>query len=301
MSCIVITGAAGLIGNALRCALEADGIEVLATDLESQTEEGRALTQLDVLDRDAFCDMVRSRDVAAIVHCGGASGPMVRPEDPTYVWNVNTIGTANALEAARVAGVPRLVYSSSTSAFGTTPAGLDLVPEDVPLHPSTVYAASKAAGEQIAEAYARQFDFSVISLRYSWVFGPRRTTSCLIRTMITDAMAGRPTRLPYGKGFYRQYVYVEDVVQAIRAALGHKSTGHRVYTITGKSYVTIEALADALREVYPEAQITVGEGPDPQDEIQARFDISRAERDLGYRPGYALVDGIRAYGAWLAR
>ena len=301
MSCIVITGAGGLIGNALRTSLEADGVEVLATDLDSQTEEGRPLTRLDVLDRAAFCDLLRDRDVAALVHCGGASGPMVRPEDPTYVWNVNTIGTVNALEAVRLAGVPKLVYCSSTSAFGTTPAGLDLVPEDVPLHPSTVYAASKAAGEQIAEAYARQFDFSVTSLRFSWVFGPRRTTDCLIRTMITDAMAGRPTTLPYGMGFHRQYVYIDDVVQGLRAALRDTTIGHRVYTITGNSYITIEALADAVRDVYPEARITVGEGPDPQDEIQARFDLSRAETDLGYRPGVTLVEGIRAYGAWLAQ
>ena len=298
---IMITGAHGLIGHALRVALEAAGSSVVATDLVARTDSTHPVDKVDVLDREALRKAVAGNEVGAIVHCGGASGPMVRPDDPSHVWTVNTMGTANVLEAARLEGVGKVVYCSSTSAFGRTPDGLDRVPEDVPLRPTTVYAASKAAGEHIADAYAEQFGMRVTSLRFSWVYGPRRRTECLIRDALLEVLAGRPARIRYGRNFHRQYVHVDDVVRALRATLEAGPLPRRSYTITGDSYLTIGEVAQTIREVYPDADIEVGAGVDPQDEVQPRFDIGAAERDLGYRPQVSLREGIRTYGAWLAR
>ena len=88
---------------------------------------------------------------------------------------------------------------------------------------------------------------------------------------------------------------------ALRATLEAEPPPRRSYTITGDTYLTIGEVARAIREVYPDADIEVGDGVDPQDEVQARFDISAAARDLGYRPQVSLQQGIRAYGAWLAK
>ena len=299
MASVMITGAHGLIGHALRVALEGAGVSVIATDLVAG-DSRHPVESVDVLDRDGLLRVVAGNEVEAIVHCGGASGPMVRPDDPPHVWTVNTMGTANVLEAARLQGVGKVVYCSSTSAFGRTPADLDLVPEDVPLRPSTVYAASKAAGEHIAEAYAEQFGMQVTSLRFSWVYGPRRRTECLIRDTLLEVLAGLPARIRYGRNFHRQYVHVDDVVRALRATLEAGPLPRRSYTITGDSYLTIGEVALVIREVYPDADIEVGDGVDPQDEVQARFDIGAAARDLGYRPQVSLQQGIRACGDWLA-
>ena len=170
----------------------------------------------------------------------------------------------------------------------------------MPLRPTTVYAASKAAGEHVAGAYAARFGMQVTSLRFSWVYGPRRRTECLIRDTLLAILAGRPARIRYGRNFHRQYVHVDDVVRALRATLEAEPLPRRSYTITGDSYLTIGEVARIIREVYPDADIEVGGGVDPQDEVQARFDIGAAARDLGYRPQVSLQRGIRAYGAWLA-
>ena len=298
---VMITGANGLIGHALRVALEGAGLSVVATDLVAGTDSSHPVYKVDVLEREALRRAVAGNEIEAIVHCGGASGPMVRPDDPSHVWTVNTMGTANVLEAARLEGVGKVVYCSSTSAFGRTPDGLDLVSEDVPLRPTTVYAASKAAGEHIADAYAGQFGMQVTSLRFSWVYGPRRRTECLIRDALVQVLAGRPAHIRYGRDFHRQYVHVDDVVRALRATLEAGPLPRRSYTITGGSYLTIGEVVRIICEAHPGAEIEVGEGVDPQDEVQARFDIGAAARDLGYRPQVALGQGIRAYGAWLAK
>lgn len=173
------------------------------------------------------------------------------------------------------------------------------VTEAAPQRPTSVYAASKAAGEQLVMAYSNEHGLEGVSLRLSWVYGPRRWTDCLIRTMISDALDGRPTRLDWGGDFHRQYVYLDDVVSAIELALQAEGIAQPVYNITGGSYLTIEQIAATVREVLPGADIHIGPGPDPVDSIQERIDISAAERDLGYRPQISLRQGIERYRQWL--
>ncbi len=83
-------------------------------------------------------------------------------------------------------------------------------------------------------------------------------------------------------------------------ALDAEKLPRRSYTITGGSYVTLAEVARTVKAVLPQADVTMGAGPDPVDDVQARFDISAAERDLGYRPRITLEDGIRSYAEWLA-
>ncbi|MGF1526858.1 MAG: NAD-dependent epimerase/dehydratase family protein, partial [Candidatus Competibacterales bacterium] len=300
MKHIMITGAHGLVGYALTKALVDAGQPVLATDLVASQVENTPIHPLDVLDVEALrCAMVQHQ-VSGVVHCGGVSGPMVRPEEPLYIWRVNALGTANVFEAARLAGVERVVYCSSTSAYGQTPPGLDPIPEDVPLAPSLVYSASKGAGELLARAYTQQFGLAITALRLSWVYGPRRTTACFIRDALLDALDGRPTVVPHGKHFGRQYLYVDDAVQAIRAELAAPTEMPQgLYTITGGSYKTLEEVAQLIHTAYPNADIQLVDGPVPRAEVQGRFDLAAATRDFGYRPTVTLPEGIRRYGAWL--
>jgi nucleoside-diphosphate-sugar epimerase len=203
------------------------------------------------------------------------------------------------LELARIHGARRFVFCSSTSAYGNTPPAP--VKEDVVMVPASLYAASKVASEQLVAAYAQQYAVDGASLRLSWVYGPHRTTDCMIRTMLTDAMAGRPTRLAFGDDFYRQYIYVEDAAAALLATLDAPSLRRRTYNITGDSRLTLGEVAGIVRRVLPAADIELARGPDPLDEVQERFDISAAAADLGYRPRYDIEAGIRAYADWLLK
>jgi len=291
---ILLTGAAGLIGRHLHRMLRERGDTVIAIDRQAAP---------DVLPCD-LSEVHRLYELAgnatAVLHCGAISGPMVARDNPYLIVESNIIGTANIVELARVKRMRRVVYCSSVSAFGSTPEGMDLVPEDVVLRPSSVYGASKVAGEALLEGYRQQHGVDSVALRPGWVYGPGRTTDCAIRTMIEDAQAGRPTHFPFGRDFYRQYVHVEDVCAAILLALDARTLHRRSYTITGGSYCTLSEVAEIVRKVFPNAVIEMGAGSDPVDDVQARFDISAAERDLGYRPRISLEEGIRAYGDWLA-
>jgi UDP-glucuronate 4-epimerase len=291
---ILLTGAAGLIGRALRRRLVERGDTVIGTD----RLEGEGIAACDLTEVHRLHEL--GAQATAILHCGAISGPMVARDNPHLIVQSNIVGTANILELARIRKMRRVVFLSSVSAFGSTPAGVDPVPEGVVLSPSSVYGASKVAGEALVDSYQRQHGVDGINLRPAWVYGPGRTTACAIRTMIQDAQAGRRTHFPYGRDFYKQYVHVDDVADAILLALYAPHFGQRAYTISGDSYLTFAEIAEIVRKVLPSAEIAIDAGLDPMDDVQARFDISAAERDLGYRPRIALEDGIRSYAAWLA-
>lgn len=296
--CILVTGGAGLVGNAVRRRLEAQGRKVVAIDLVERTREGLPLVACDLTDIHRLHAIAAEHPVEAIVHCGAHSGPMVARDNPYSMVQVNVVGTANMLELARIHKARRLVFCSSTSAYGDTPEGP--VPEDVPLRPTSVYGGSKAASEALLWTYWRQFGVDALAIRLSWVYGPGRTTDCVIRTMIEDALAGRPTRMPFGADFHRQFIHVEDAVGALLLALDAGDTPRRVYTVTGDTYLTLGEVGDAVKRVLPQADIALAPGPDPVDEVHRRFDISAAKRDFSYAPAYDLETGIRSYAEWIA-
>jgi nucleoside-diphosphate-sugar epimerase len=297
--CVLITGAAGLVGNAVRVMLEGSGRKVVAIDRVSTVIDGRPVAECDVTDIHGLHSIARRNDIMGIVHCGAFSGPMVAADSPAQMVQVNIVGTANMLELTRIIRGPRVVFCSSTSAYGPTPPGP--VPEDVALKPSSVYGASKSASEHLVHSYAQQHGVDGVSLRLSWIYGPRRTTACTIRTMITDALAGRPTRLPYGRDFPRQYIHIDDAARALVLALDKPRLPRSTYTVTGGTWMTLGEIAGVVRKVMPEADIEVAEGPDPIDDRQERFDITAAARDLDYQPRVSLEDGIHSYRDWLQK
>jgi UDP-glucuronate 4-epimerase len=296
---ILVTGAAGLIGNAVRMRLEASGRAVVPLDIVNRSRDGKPILVCDLRDIHRLHIITQNRRIEGIIHCGAHSGPMVARDNPYSMVEVNIVGTANVLELARVHNkAARFVYCSSTSVYGSG-ARTEPVPEDVALFPLTVYGASKVASEQLVASYASQFGLDGVSLRLSWVYGPGRTTDCVIRTMITDALAGTPTRIPFGQGFYRQYIHVDDVVSALVCALEVSELSRRVYTVTGGRYLTFDEIAAIVKGILPNADIELGFGPDPKDGVQPRFDISAAERDLGFRPSLTFEQGVKQYTAWL--
>lgn len=297
---IIVTGASGLVGNAVRVLLETSGRKVLAVDRNAGQVDGRPVLAADVRDVHALHGLAHEHDIGGIIHCGAFSGPMVAVGSPVQMVDVNIVGTANMLELARRVGEVRVVCCSSSSAVGPTPEGLSPVTEAVATNPSTVYGASKVAGEGLVSGYRRQFGVDGVSIRISWVYGPRRTTSCVIRHMITDALAGTPTRLPFGGGFPRQFIHVSDAAAALVAAFDHPDLPLNTYNVTGGDFTTLDQVAEVVRGIEPQADIKLKEGPDPGDDFQQRFDISAAARDFGYRPAVGLADGISAYRDWLA-
>lgn len=297
---VLVTGAAGLVGGAVARLLAERGTKVLPVDRVQMSSDGLDILACDVADIHRLHELA-SDGLDGVIHCGAYSGPMVARDQPYSMVQVNIIGTANVLEAARIHGARRLVYCSSTSAYGSTSAAAAAaVVEDSVLRPASLYGASKVASEQLVTAYADQYGLSGVSLRLSWVYGPRRSTNCIIRTMIQDAQALRPTRLPFGRDFPRQFVHVDDAARALILALDAKTLPRRTYNITGGSCLTLGEVGELVRELLPCADIALESGPDPVDEYQHAFSIEAASRDLDYRPSLALREGIKRYADWLA-
>jgi len=295
---ILVTGAAGLIGFTLAARLHASGRAVIGMDQVAPAEEFEFPFIAAGLDDVHKLYEALDRGAEGIIHCGAVSGPMLFTGNPRAIVESNLVGSANIFEAARQRGLKRVVYCSSTSAYGEHPEDLEICNEAVALNAVDVYGATKAGGDILARAYAAQHDLDAVALRFSWVYGPRRRTDCLIRELIQDALQGRTSRHSFGPGFLRQYVYIEDVVDACLKAYDSRELGARAFNITGGTRSSFADIAEAVRVAVPGAGI-VNEGSEGADLYHAPMDLSAARDVLGWAPAWPLEKGVRDYTDWL--
>ena len=295
---VLVTGAAGLIGFTLAARLHRCGRAVIGMDrVEPGEDYDFPFIAADLSDVHKLYEAL-DRGAGGIIHCGAVSGPMLLTDNPRAIVESNLVGSANIFEAARQRKLRRTVYCSSTSAYGENPEGLEICSEAVALNAVDVYGATKAGGDILARAYAAQHGLDAVALRFSWVYGPRRRTECLIREMLQDALQGRTGWHAFGPGFARQYVYIEDVVDACIAAYDSADVGARAFNITAGTRSSFDDLAAAVRAVLPGAEIT-NQGGEGADLHHAPMDISAARETLGWRPQWPLEKGMRAYAEWL--
>jgi UDP-glucuronate 4-epimerase len=300
---ILITGADGLIGHAVVARLKSAGRATVAIDRSTADVRnvGVPSFEVEIGDIHKLHEIVDRLHIRSIVHCGAISGPMLGRDNPARLFSINVGGTIDVAECARQIaardGSCRLVFCSSLAAYGGQ--SQDGIDESQPTLATGCYGASKAAAEKILQGYAGEHGVDAVSLRITWVYGPRRTTDCVIRTMIEDALAGRATWLSYGGGFRRQFVYVDDVAEAIVLALDADSLPQRVYNISGGDNPTLDEVGKIVAERFVGASITLEPGPDPADDRLGLLDISSARRDLGYVPKVGLAAGVARYAEWL--
>jgi UDP-glucose 4-epimerase len=222
---------------------------------------------------------------------------MVRAEAPFEVCQWNVMGTVAVYEVARLFGLRRVVYCSSNAVYGHTGPGP--VTEESPLHPLSVYGATKAAGELLGASYAVQFGLDVLALRLGHVFGPRRATQCYVREMVRNALDGRPTIYPDGGTQASHLIYVKDAAAALVAALDARAPQHRVFNVSLERTYTRREIAVVVAGFVPGARIDVGPGTWPYVDQQAALDLTRTRTELGFAPAYTLESGLAEYVDWL--
>jgi UDP-glucuronate 4-epimerase len=296
---ILVTGAYGLIGHAVVERLRAGDRTVVASDqLERPPDDASfQAVPLKIAGIDILCEFLGAHRIGTIVHAAGISGPMLARDDPYQIFQVNVGGTLDLFEAARRVGIRRVVFLSSASVYGRT---ADLaVDEAMPLDSRGAYGASKICAESVARAYAAQHGLEAVILRPSWVYGPRRRTDCVIRTMISDVLEGRPTHLAYGRGFPRQFVHVDDVASAVMAAVCQPTASGRIFNISDGVRRTLDEVARLVGSILPDARITIAEGDAPDDEYLGPLELTNAALHLDWHPRTSLDSGIRSYAAYL--
>ena len=290
---VLVTGGAGLIGMTLREALAAKGHLVTAIDI---TDFGRADPVLEIMsitDNTALADLFARKGFDAVIHCGAISGPMMAQGEPMKVVEVNISGTALLLNLARRHGLSRFVLCSSISVYGDV--GKAVITEDTPLRPTSVYAASKVAGEQLVQAFAAEYGLSGVSLRIGRVYGPYRRANCHLATMIRDAAAGKTTEIPCDPEFPYHYVYVDDVVEAQIAALTADAFSFSAYNVCSSEALTMPQIVEIARAAIPGVIPKLVAGADDVADVQTAFDVSRIATDLAWYPRFDLGSGLKAY------
>jgi UDP-glucuronate 4-epimerase len=290
---ILVTGAAGLIGMALRERLSGGPDNVIATDATSYGREDASLTVARLEDRNAMEKLVQHGAISHIAHCGAISGPMMARGNPMEIVGSNILGTATLLDIARRAGVKRFVFCSSISVYGDVGPGI--ITEDTPLRPTSLYGASKVAGEQLVRGFTIESGFEGVSLRLARIYGPYRRGDCHLRSMIRGAQAGSQTIIPSDPNFPYHYIHVDDVVEAILLALTAPRLPQYEYNVAPEEVLTMPEVVARAQKAIPEISVSLVPGADEISDRQERFAISKIAADLKWKPRRDLVTGIADY------
>lgn len=292
---VLVTGGAGLIGMAVRELLAARGHAVTAADINDFGRSDPDLLKLPLDDSRRLGRLLAARAINAIVHCAAISGPMLAKGEPMLVVDANIHATAVVLDAARRHGVARVVNCSSIGVYGNV--GRGTITEETAIHPTSIYGASKAAGESLVEGFANEYGVDGVSLRITRVYGPYRRANCYLGDIIRDALAGRETRIACDLGFPYHYVHVDDVAEAILTALLAERLPSRVYLVGSGEAFTMPEVVACARDVIPEARIELVPGVDDVPDLQEVFSLARISQELDWQPRLPLADGLRAYRA----
>ena len=299
----LVTGAAGFIGSTLVERLLRDGHSVVGLDNFSS---GRATNIEHLADTPAFvfveADIVTA-DLDAILdehrpevvfHLAAQIDVRHSVADPQFDASVNVLGTVRLADAARRASVRKVVHTSSGGSIYGTPPSYP-TGEDVPTDPASPYAAGKVAGEIYLNTFRHLYDLECSHIAPANVYGPRQDPhgeAGVVAIFAQALLEGKPTKV-FGDGSHtRDYVFVDDVVDAFIKASGTAGGGQRFNVGTG--------VETSDRQLHSAVAAAVG-GPDNPEFYPPRLgdlersclDIGLAERVLGWRPQVKLDDGIR--------
>jgi UDP-glucose 4-epimerase len=300
---VLVTGGAGFIGSNLVAELVRTGNEVTVLDNISSGYRSNLkpfpsvrLIEKDVRDRNAVEDAARDCDV--IFHLAASVGNKRSIDDPFNDASVNVLGTLNVLEAAKNAGVKKVVVSSSAGIFGE----LKFLPikEDHPVEPDSPYGCTKLCEEKLALAYSKLYSTEVICLRYFNVYGPNQRFDAYgnaIPIFVFRMLRGEPLYI-YGTGEQtRDFVHVDDVVQAnILAASADGISG--VFNIASGKSITVNRLVELIMDYGKGTSAIEYTVKRPGDVLHSLADITAAAGVLGYAPAVRIEEGLRSYVNW---
>ena len=297
---ILVTGIGGLIGGAVARRLQEEGRVVVGADRDALQHATYPVIAHDLPDPQRWHDIIVRFGVRKVVHAGSISGPMLMRDAPARLCDINLGGLLGLLEAARIHSLQRIVWFSSILAYGVRP-DLSPVAEESLLAPTTVYGATKAAGEALIRAFHAEHGVDAVALRVASCYGPGRTTSCLIRTLIEDGLAGRVTRVQEGPDRSRQHVFVDDVVDAACAALETTHLPQRAYNIGPGVMQSLDGIVSQVREAVPGVSVELHQDGLAWNRFAlGALTIDAARRDLGFEPGTSLAEGARRTRSWVA-
>jgi len=302
----LITGGAGFIGSNLADALVRDGERVrIFDDFSSGRIENLAAIrdQVEIIEGDLrdYDEVKRAmRGVNFVSHQGALRSVERSVDDPMSSNAVNVQGTLNVLQAARDAGVTRVAYASSSSAYGDT----EVLPktEDLTPAPISPYAVSKLAAEHYCRVYSRLYGLDTVSLRYFNVFGPKQSPeskyAAVVPLFLRAAFKHEPLEI-HGDGLQsRDFTYIDNVVLANRLAMSTTGVGGSVFNVACGDRHSLIDIADMIGRFLGRTLERNHVASRRGDVRHTQASIDRITTALDYRPPVGFEEGMRRTFEW---
>ncbi len=309
---VCVTGGAGFIGGHLVDALISLGARVtVLDDLSNSTPKHLAdlmdiepdkirFVQGSILDPTALGQAIEGASL--VFHLAAVGSVPLSIEDPDRTWVVNATGTMRVLKAAHKAGVQRVVYSASSSAYGDSPE-LPKVETMAP-EPMSPYAAAKHAGESLCRSWSGSYGLDTVCLRYFNIFGPRQAAdsayAAVIPAFVRKFLQAQPPTI-YGDGDQtRDFTHVSNAVAANLLAATHQTPiNGQVVNIGAGVRTTINELTSRIQKILSAEHITATHEPERIGEVRDSVaDIGQAQRIIGYTPVTDLESGLASTVKW---
>ena len=300
---VAVTGGAGYIGSTLVKRLSDEGVEVTSIDnltkgdyrhlKEAGVGDGARLLEGDIRDREALEGMMEDSD--AIAHLAAIAGLSACNERPELATSVNVYGTHQVLETARRLDIGKVVFCSSAAVYGRPREAR--VGEEHPLRPLNLYGVTKLAGEKLMEEYWDNHGIRTVSLRFGNVYGVGLYTNydTVIPKFVRQGLNGDPLTI-YGDGeSSREFVHVNDIVEAIKLAIQYKGDGGDAFNVGGET-MKIGDLANLVRRKLREATgrdvDAIHLPPRPGETKLLSYRLDKIKKALGYSSNWSVERGV---------
>ena len=297
----IITGGAGFIGSNLAEVLSRDNEVIIVDDLSTGNEANIRGLEIElvkgsVTDLDLLRKIFEGADY--VFHQAAIPSVPRSIKDPVSTNEANVTGTLKVLIAARDCSVKKVIFASSSSAYGDTPE----LPkrEDMNPNPLSPYAVTKLIGEFYCNVFDEVYDLKTVALRYFNVYGPKQDPhsdyAAVIPKFIKRIQEGKPPII-YGDGNQtRDFTSVDDVVSA--NILAAESDAKGVYNVATGKRITINELANVIMAIMGRDLDPIHEKPREGDVLHSLGDITKAKKDFGYAPGDKLEANLKETVKW---
>jgi UDP-glucuronate 4-epimerase len=326
---VLVTGAAGFIGNETARVLLERGDEVVGIDnlndyYDPALKQARlarldghnrfGFEKLDLADRDGMARLFAEGRFERVVHLGAQAGVRFSIENPQAYLDSNLSGFGHVLEGCRRNGVEHLVYASSSSVYGANTRTPFRVEDNVD-HPVSLYAATKKANEGMAHAYSHLYGLPTTGLRFFTVYGPWGRPDMAPMIFTKKILAGEPIEV-FNEGRHeRDFTYVDDIVEGVVRVLDQvaapdptwssddpgpatSSAPWRLYNIGNSDLVPLMDFIATIEQALGRTAVMEMKPRQPGDVLRTAADVSALEAAVGFRPHTPLAEGIGRMVRW---
>lgn len=326
---VLVTGAAGFIGNETARVLLERGDEVVGIDnlndyYDPALKQARlarlaghnrfSFEKLDLADRDGMARLFADGRFDRVAHLGAQAGVRFSIDNPQAYLDSNLTGFGHVLEGCRRNGIEHLVYASSSSVYGANTRTPFRVEDNVD-HPVSLYAATKKANEGMAHAYSHLYGLPTTGLRFFTVYGPWGRPDMAPMIFTRKILAGEPIEV-FNEGRHeRDFTYVDDIVEGVVRVLDHiaapdpawsgdepspatSSAPWRLYNIGNSDPVPLMQFIATIEQAVGRKAVMEMKPRQPGDVLRTAADVSALEAAVGFRPHTPLAEGIGRMVRW---